>query len=221
MEKYPFQIRELSEDDGGGYLVAYPDLPGCMSDGDTIEEARHNASQALGDWLAARKKMGKAIPPPSPVVDLHEYSGKYMQRLPKSTHAQLARRAELEGISMNQLAATYIASGLAELQQGITSRAHSVKSSRALGRDTGPMKATKDGKWGVTGKSAKRVKARIKAIKLSRPGSVQIRPVARTRADQKETEWEVVKTGKKTTPRKPGGKSPQPSLKKRGPRTKV
>ncbi len=113
MEKYPFQITELSEDDGGGFLVTFPDLPGCMSDGDTIEEARQNASEALGDWLAAREKLGKPIPLPSPPIATHEYSGKYVQRLPKSVHAQLANRADREGISLNQLAAAYITAGLA------------------------------------------------------------------------------------------------------------
>ena len=113
MNKYPFQIRELSKEDGGGYLITFPDLPGCMSDGDTIEEARKNGSEALGDWIAACKKMGKEIPPPSPPIDPHNYSGKFIQRVPKSVHAQLAKRAETEGVSMNQLVLSYIVGGLA------------------------------------------------------------------------------------------------------------
>jgi antitoxin HicB len=36
---YRFTIRPLSENKGGGYLIEFPDLPGCMSDGETIEEA--------------------------------------------------------------------------------------------------------------------------------------------------------------------------------------
>lgn len=38
--EYPFEIRPLSEDDGGGYAVTFPDLPGCRSDGGTPEQAR-------------------------------------------------------------------------------------------------------------------------------------------------------------------------------------
>ena len=37
--EYPLIVRPLSEEDGAGYLIEYPDLPGCMSDGETPEEA--------------------------------------------------------------------------------------------------------------------------------------------------------------------------------------
>ena len=40
-EDYSFEIRPLSEEDGGGFLITFPDLPGCMSDGETPEEAIH------------------------------------------------------------------------------------------------------------------------------------------------------------------------------------
>ena len=111
--KYPFQIIELSKADGGGYLITYPDLPGCMSDGDTADEAMKNSEAAVKDWIKARKKFGKDIPMASPPIDLESYSGKFIQRVPKSVHAQLAKRAEQEGISMNQLAETYLVFGLA------------------------------------------------------------------------------------------------------------
>ena len=37
-DDYPFEIRPLSEEDGGGFLITFPDLPGCMADGETPEE---------------------------------------------------------------------------------------------------------------------------------------------------------------------------------------
>jgi antitoxin HicB len=37
--EYRFTIRPLVEDKRGGYLIEFPDLPGCMSDCETIEEA--------------------------------------------------------------------------------------------------------------------------------------------------------------------------------------
>ena len=47
LDGYQFTVRPLSKDEGGGYLVEYPDIPGCMSDGETIEEAIANGREAL------------------------------------------------------------------------------------------------------------------------------------------------------------------------------
>lgn len=44
---YPFQMRPLSDDEGGGWLISFPDLPGCLSDGETPEEAMVNGQDAL------------------------------------------------------------------------------------------------------------------------------------------------------------------------------
>ena len=49
--KYPFEIRQLSGEEGGGYLISFPDLPGCISDGDTIEEAIKNGIDAMNSWI--------------------------------------------------------------------------------------------------------------------------------------------------------------------------
>ena len=38
-EEYRITVRPLSKDEGGGYLVEYPEILGCMSDGETVEEA--------------------------------------------------------------------------------------------------------------------------------------------------------------------------------------
>src|SRR3954453_4917341 len=62
---YPFTVRPLTEDDGGGYLVEFPDLPGCMSDGETIEEAIVNAEDAMRGWIEAMREAGRVIPAPS------------------------------------------------------------------------------------------------------------------------------------------------------------
>ena len=46
LPKSKIEMRELSSEEGGGYLVKFPDLPGCASDGDTPAEALHNAAEA-------------------------------------------------------------------------------------------------------------------------------------------------------------------------------
>lgn len=62
--KYSFEVRPLSDEEGGGYLVTFPDLPGCMSDGETIEEAIANAMDAELSWLATAREFGDAVPRP-------------------------------------------------------------------------------------------------------------------------------------------------------------
>ncbi len=61
---YPIAIRPLSKKEGGGYLAEFPDLPGCMADGETIEEALHESADALASWLKTAKANGDAIPKP-------------------------------------------------------------------------------------------------------------------------------------------------------------
>ncbi len=64
-QDYEVSVRPLSPEDGGGYLARVPDLPGCMSDGETPEEALANAYDAIACWLEAAAEMGRAIPAPS------------------------------------------------------------------------------------------------------------------------------------------------------------
>src|SRR3954464_8371264 len=92
---YPFTVRPLSEDDGSGYLVEFPDLPGCMADGETIEEALHEAESAMKSWIETAKSFGDSIPEPG---ISSKYSGQWRLRVPKSLHAALTLRAKLEGM---------------------------------------------------------------------------------------------------------------------------
>ena len=74
--EYRFTVRPLTEDEGGGYLIEFPDLPGCMSDGETIEEAIANGEDKKRCWIAAVKEAGRPIPTPS-VEPVESYSGKW------------------------------------------------------------------------------------------------------------------------------------------------
>lgn len=108
---YPIFIRPLSSEEGGGYLAEFPDLPGCIADGQTVEEALHQAEDALKAWLQTAKEFGDKIPKPSVTS---QYSGQWRLRLPKSLHAALAQRAKREGVSLNLFAATLLAQGLGQ-----------------------------------------------------------------------------------------------------------
>ena len=106
---YLATIQPLPEVDGGGYLVSFPDLPGCIADGATPEEAFHQAEDAMIAWIATAKEFGDPIPKPSAPA---RYSGQWRMRAPKSLHAALASRAKEEGVSLNTLAITLLAQGL-------------------------------------------------------------------------------------------------------------
>jgi len=61
---YKIVIEPLSEADGGGFLATVPELPGCMSDGETRSEALANVEDAIATWIHSARKMGRAIPQP-------------------------------------------------------------------------------------------------------------------------------------------------------------
>lgn len=63
-QDFEVDIRPLSPEDGGGFVATAPELPGCLSDGDTPEEALRNAYDAIGCWIEAAREMGRAIPEP-------------------------------------------------------------------------------------------------------------------------------------------------------------
>ena len=64
IEAYPFSVRPLSEEDGGGFAIEYPDLPGCISDGDSPEEAVRNGHDAVRVYLFSCAQHGDPIPKP-------------------------------------------------------------------------------------------------------------------------------------------------------------
>ena len=108
-----FEVRQLTAEEGGGYLVTFPELPGCMSDGDTLEEAIANAADAENEWLLASKAWDKTTEKP----------GRFVARLPQWMYRGLQYNAEREGVSMNTLIVSLLARELGELSgSGGTSR---------------------------------------------------------------------------------------------------
>lgn len=61
---YPLIVEPLTAEDGGGFLASVPDLPGCMSDGETPEAAVRNVQDAISAWIEAARQMGRAVPAP-------------------------------------------------------------------------------------------------------------------------------------------------------------
>lgn len=97
--KLPYRMEIVQDPDEGGYVVSYPDLPGCLTSGETLEEAVKNAEDAKREWMSAALEDGYDIPVPD---SFNQYSGQYRLRLPKSLHRSLAMHSKEEGVSMNQ-----------------------------------------------------------------------------------------------------------------------
>ena len=104
---YPIEIRPLSSEEGGGYLLIYPDLPGCVADGETPDEAIRNGLDAAESWLKTAQEFGDPIPNPTE-VDVDALVSKTSRNL----YIQLADRAMQEGLSVNELAVEYLTEGL-------------------------------------------------------------------------------------------------------------
>ena len=96
-------------EEGGGYLAEVADLPGCVADGETVDEAVHEIESAILSWIKTAKEFGDAIPALSLAS---KYSGQWRIRVPKHLHAALALRAKEEGVSLNMLAAILLAEGV-------------------------------------------------------------------------------------------------------------
>jgi len=91
--------RELIKEPEGGWFIRIKELPGCMSQGETVEDAMNMIEDAMLGWLEISIEDGDEIPEPK--LD-EEYSGKFVVRLPRSLHRQLVETAEREGVSLNQ-----------------------------------------------------------------------------------------------------------------------
>ncbi len=99
---YPIEVTR----DELGYFVRIPDLPGCESNGDTLDEAIASINEAKEAWIGAALDAGADIPVPRGEDD---YSGKFVVRVRPSIHRDLVRIAAIEGISLNAFVATVLA----------------------------------------------------------------------------------------------------------------
>ena len=94
----PYKL-EIVPDAEGGYVARYPELPGCITVGDTLEDTVNHVLDAKREWLLAALEDGIRINEPA---SADNYSGQFKLRIPKSLHRSLAEHSKAEGISMNQ-----------------------------------------------------------------------------------------------------------------------
>lgn len=108
--KMPYKMEIVEDQDEGGFVVTYPDLPGCITCGETIEHAVVNALDAKKAWLQAALEEGIEIHEPN---SLECYSGQFKLRIPRSLHRMLAEQSQKEGVSMNQYCVYLLSKNLA------------------------------------------------------------------------------------------------------------
>lgn len=107
----PYTRMLVPDPEDGGFVAEVLELPGCLSQGDTPEEAYANLDEAMAGWIAASLAAGRAIPEP---VGASEYSGRFALRISSELHRVAALRAMREGVSLNQ----WIALAMAEKVSG-------------------------------------------------------------------------------------------------------
>ncbi len=105
IEKQPLEYHSnlqysvtLYPDPECGYVAQIKDLPGCLTQGETLDETIANINEARELWIETAYEAADEIPLPS--TD-DTYSGKLLLRMPKSLHRRLAKEAEGENVSLS------------------------------------------------------------------------------------------------------------------------
>ena len=116
----PYHMEVIPDMEEGGYTAKFPDLPGCLTCAETIEDLEKSAEDAKRVWFTAALEDGIEIAEPSDSLDLSEFSGQFKLRMPKSLHRSLSVNAKKEGISMNQYCIYLLSKNDAAYQAGAT-----------------------------------------------------------------------------------------------------
>ena len=105
----PYRIEIVEDKDEGGFALHCPELNGCMTCADSIEEGIKLLEDAKRECFSACLEDGISIP--EPATD-ENYSGQFKLRLPKSLHRLLAQKSNEEGVSMNQYCVYLLSKGI-------------------------------------------------------------------------------------------------------------
>lgn len=89
----------LVHDESGEWAATIDALPGCNAHGASPDEALERVADAVAAWVEAAEREGKEVPDPKAALS---YSGRLLLRMPQTLHAELARVAERERVSLNQ-----------------------------------------------------------------------------------------------------------------------
>jgi antitoxin HicB len=107
-DAYPFELEQSA--DGMGWVIRYPDLPGCMAYGSTRAEAMANGASTIPGWIEAHAEHGIPLP-----EEYLRFKGNLRVRVPRAAHEQLTKRAAEDNISVNGLVEKILKEGLDRL----------------------------------------------------------------------------------------------------------
>ena len=108
----PYTIELIREDDST-WFARIVELPGCITEGDSLEDATVMIYDALASWVESALEDGQLIPEPR---SAEEYSGKFVVRVPKSLHRDLVEAAAREKVSLNQYIGVELARAVGRAQ---------------------------------------------------------------------------------------------------------
>jgi predicted RNase H-like HicB family nuclease len=138
----------LYHDPDGYWVAEHPELPGCIADGETAQEALSSLDVSRELWIESRLAAGLEVPPPQGEP---QYSGKFVLRIAKGMHRELAKEAEAEGVSLNSHISSVLASRNARSGQPATTRQDFQDLLRATACTQGdPAISTEKSLWGMT-----------------------------------------------------------------------
>jgi RNA polymerase sigma-B factor len=113
---YTVTVRSEPEGEQPRWSATVEELPGCAAQGRTPEEAAELLRGAMESWLAAALAQRREIPLPAGQAAKQQappgHSGRFLVRMPGALHGQLARAAELEGLSLNRFITKVLAASI-------------------------------------------------------------------------------------------------------------
>jgi antitoxin HicB len=95
---YTIEIFRDESDGNAGWVARVIELPGCITQSDTIADLVEMIEDAMRVWIESALEDGDPVPEPRPLTD---YSGKFVTRVPRSLHRELVQAAGREGVSLN------------------------------------------------------------------------------------------------------------------------
>jgi antitoxin HicB len=116
---YPIQVSALCEEEGGGFQALFPPLArSVVGYGLTPQETITDLWIIVPTFLELMEETEQTLPEAPAEKEWDDFSGKFNVRVAKMLHAQLVELAEDQGVSLNSLVQTILASGATALTAG-------------------------------------------------------------------------------------------------------